>query len=57
MTPQMDAEFLQRALGEGEDGSGKLEITLDAPPPYLPVSLPDLPDLRVLGGVRTTAPR
>ena len=53
---QLDFEFLQRALGQSED-SGKLEITLGALPPDLPVTLPNLPDLRVLGGIRTIAPR
>ena len=47
---QLDFEFLQRALGQSED-SGKLEITLGALPPDLPVTLPNLPDLRVLGGI------
>ncbi|MBB5235490.1 hypothetical protein [Deinococcus budaensis] len=57
MTKQvtLDAEFLRRALGQ--DGErADVEVTPGVLPPDFPVTLPDLPGLRVLGGVRSVPP-
>lgn len=48
----LDAEFLRRALGHGHAGDrADVEVTPGALPPEFPVTLPELPGLRVLGGV------
>lgn len=51
-------EFLQRALGFGEGGDPQTVAVLpDALPDDFPLTLPELPGLRVLGSVRSVAPR
>lgn len=51
-------EFLQRALGFGEEGDPQtVEVFPEALPNGLPFRLPPLPGLRVIGGVRSTASR
>lgn len=57
MTEQvtLDAEFLRRALGrEGERAD--VQVMPGVLPPDFPVTLPELPGLRVLGGVRSAPP-
>ncbi|GAA5532196.1 hypothetical protein [Deinococcus aluminii] len=54
----LDAEFLRRALGHGRDGDpADVEVTPGALPSDFPVTLPEWVGLRVLGGVRSAAPR
>ncbi|MDL2345123.1 hypothetical protein QOL99_13310 [Deinococcus sp. MIMF12] len=51
----LEAEFLRRAL-EREDNAERVAVTPGTLPPDLPVTLPDLPGMRVLGGVRSVLP-
>ncbi|WP_034385030.1 hypothetical protein [Deinococcus sp. YIM 77859] len=54
----LDAEFVRRALGFGREGNpADVQVTPDALPPDFPLRLPDLAGLRVLGGIRSAAPR
>lgn len=51
----LEAEFLRRALGQ-QGSAEHVSATPGALPPDLPVTLPDLPGMRMLGGVRSVAP-
>lgn len=54
----VDLEFLQRALGFGEqDNPLTVGIFPEALPDDFPLALPDLPGVRIIGGVRSIAPR
>lgn len=54
----VSSEFLQRALGFGQDGDPlTVGIFPDALPDDFPLTLPELPGLRVLGSVRGVATR
>lgn len=54
----LDAEFLRRALGEGAEGdSADVVVTPGALPPDLPVTLPELEGVHILGGVRSVERR
>lgn len=51
-------DFLQRALGFGEEGDPQtVAVFPETLPDELPFKLPPFPGLRVIGGVRSTAPR
>lgn len=55
---EVELEFLRRALGAGREGHpADVDLTSGALPPDLPVSLPDWAGVRVLGGIRSVAPR
>ena len=53
----VSSEFLQRALGFGQEGDPlTVGVFPDALPDDFPLTLPELSGLRVLGSVRTAAP-
>lgn len=55
---ELDAEFLSRALGFGREGDpADVEVSPGKLPPDLPLTLPEFEGMRVLGGVRSAAPR
>lgn len=54
----LEAEFLRRALGQGGEGeTADVVVTPGALPPDLPVTLPELAGVRILGGVRAVERR